>query len=312
MQVFAKILADSISKDGIRLRSFEIVAHRFILAEINTHKVLSRNYRSSRAVPVKRLITEVREHPAIPVTWGMNVAGMHTSIIADAETAKKAEEIWRKAANAAADYAQELMDIGIHKQWANRVMEPYMWAKGIITSSDMANFYALRLPPDAQPEFRALAEAMQAAEAKSKPRRMKHGMWHLPYVDLSDKEEFCQIERFVDANPDVDLGSWTTKEERTMELARRMSVARCARVSYRGFDDPNARIEKELELYSKLLTSQPLHASPAEHQATPDYLIGRGKKRRWANRDLHGNLYGWVQYRKTLPGEAVWDYTRHG
>lgn len=312
MEVSAKILADSISKDGIRLRSFEVVAHRFILPEVNTHRVMSRNYRSSRAVPVKKLISEVREHPAMPVIWCMNVPGMHSSVLADAETAAKASAIWLEASNSAADYAQKLLDLGIHKQWANRLMEPFMWVRGIITGSDFANFYGLRLPEDAQPEFRALAKAMQDAEAKSKPRRMKNGMWHLPYVDLSDREEFGQIEKYIHDNPGLDLGVYETSEDRFMELARRISVARCARVSYKGFDDAPARIGKELELYSKLLQSQPLHASPAEHQATPDYMIGRGKKRKWANPSLHGNLYGWVQYRKTLSGEAMWDYNRHG
>lgn len=57
--ISAKIIADS-EFDGVRLVTFEVEFHRFILPEINTHRVFSRNYQSSRAVPVKSLIEQVK------------------------------------------------------------------------------------------------------------------------------------------------------------------------------------------------------------------------------------------------------------
>ena len=56
---------------------------------------------------------------------------------------------------------------------------------------------------------------------------------------------------------------------------------------------------KDLGLYERLVGSQPLHASPTEHQATPDELIDD----MWLNEDLHGNFSGWIQFRKSIPGE---------
>jgi len=47
----AFILADSISPAGHRLTTFEIQLPKVLLAEYNTHRALSRNFSSSRAIP---------------------------------------------------------------------------------------------------------------------------------------------------------------------------------------------------------------------------------------------------------------------
>jgi len=49
---------------------------RFIHAELMTHRCFSRNARSSRAVPVQRLINEAEANPVIPWHWGKNQPGM--------------------------------------------------------------------------------------------------------------------------------------------------------------------------------------------------------------------------------------------
>jgi hypothetical protein len=66
-----------------------------------------------------------------------------------------------------------------------------------------------------------------------------------------------------------------------------------------------------LKLFERLVGAQPLHASPAEHQATPD-VYDQGKfgapwpdSYCWEKYELHGNFRGWIQYRKTLHGEFV-------
>ena len=79
----AKVICDSVSPSGERLTTVEVEFHRFILPELNTHRVFSRNYQSSRAVPVQKMIDQVRDNPAIPVHWGKNQAGM----VADEESA---------------------------------------------------------------------------------------------------------------------------------------------------------------------------------------------------------------------------------
>jgi hypothetical protein len=62
----AKILADSISPDGVRLTSFELTYPRIIHAEMCRHRMHSRCVSSSRAIPIQRFITQVENDPYIP------------------------------------------------------------------------------------------------------------------------------------------------------------------------------------------------------------------------------------------------------
>lgn len=96
----------------------------------------------------------------------------------------------------------------------------------------------------------------------------------------------------------------------------KLSVARCARVSYLTTEGSKPTIEADLALYDRLVGSIPLHASPAEHQAKPDWRVETRQKRGggrplvyptvgpWERPDAHGNLPGWVQHRKTLTNEC--------
>ena len=173
---------------------------------------------------------------------------------------------------------------------------------------------ASRDHPDAQPEIQELARLMKQAYQESLPNPVHLGEWHLPYItdeDWKAAERHCQIGRIT-----RDMPSYKEK----LEIVRKVSVARCARVSYKAFDGSVAPIEKDLELFEQLLVSQPLHASPAEHQATPDTMMTvereehidedgttkhLGVEDEWVNKQYHGNFRGWIQYRKTIPNEFV-------
>jgi hypothetical protein len=80
-------------------------------------------------------------------------------------------------------------------------------------------------------------------------------------------------------------------------------LARCASTSYKTVDGFDMTLERAIDLHDKLLASSPLHASPAEHQAQADVLDDYGA---WENPNQWGNLQHFRQYRKMLPGEAVW------
>ena len=180
----------------------------------------------------------------------------------DDDAVSKVREYWETMANIAADNAYDLNNpYNLHKQWVNRILEPYMWAHGVITSTNWANFYRLRLAEDAQPEFRALAKAMFDAHKASKPRQLLWGEWHLPYV--------------------------TFDEKRNLESLELISAARCARVSYAPIDG-NADISRELERANKLAHSG--HMSPFEHQAMAGYAVK-------ASGNFRG---GWIQYRDCM------------
>ena len=265
MSISATVVADSVSEAGIRLTTLQVTMHRFVLAEFNTHRVFSRNFRSSRAVPVKKLLEEVRESPAIPVEWLSNQKGMQGGEELVGDNRKYVETVWRAAARSAASYAELMAKAGLHKSWANRVIEPFLYVHGVVTATEWDNFFELRDHPDAQPEIRALARAMRTAIDNSMPRFLLTGKaWHTPYINdgitLKDRG-----------------GLWKD--------CIKCSVARCARVSYKTHDDRFPNLQEDLDLYDRLMCSAPEHASPAEHQATP----GTG----W----MTGNFRGWLQFR---------------
>ena len=297
----AVVIADSISPEGVRLITFQLRYWRPIHAELMTHRLFSRNAGSSRARPSAKIIEQVRNEPWGPIHWGANQAGMqaHEQI----QHVEHAKDRWLWAAQQAADAAEGMLGINLHKQIVNRLLEPFTYIDVVVTATDFNNWFALRDHPDAQPEIQELARLMKEAMQDSIPKSIHYGEWHLPYITEDDwkaAERFCQIGRITRDMP---------RYEEKLDIVRKVSVARCARVSYKAFDGKVAPIEEDLKLFEKLLGSQPMHASPAEHQATPDesewIVVDDVEDRVWKNRDYHGNFQGWIQYRKTIPNEFV-------
>lgn len=266
----AKIVCDSVSAaTGIRLTTLQLVYPRFIHAEFMTHRVFSRNASSSRAIPVSKMLEQVRNNPAMPSHWGKNQPGMQAEEELSVLEAAKAKTLWLEAANAAADIAEQMKDSNVHKQVANRILEPFQYIHVVVTATEWDNFFMLRDHPDAQPEIKELAIEIKGAMKNSIPNTKVLGPhvsnWHLPYIQDG---EFRESEG---------------------ELARKCSAARCARVSYLNHDGSSPSIAKDMTLYKQLIESEPMHASPVEHQATP------------TEDDLfYKNFKGWIPFRKVL------------
>jgi len=257
----ARVLTDSVSPAGIRLTTMEVRFPRFVLSEFNTHRVLSKNSASSRAVPTNKMIDRALENPAMPVEWGVNKAGMSASEALTEEQAEEARAEWLRARDSAVEHVRNLQKFNVHKQVINRVLEPFMWHTVIVTATEWENFYSLRCAPNAQPEIRVAAELMREAMNASQPRTVGIGDWHLPLVQ--DDERDLPIEQL-----------------------KKISAARCARVSYLTHDGKRD-IAKDIELCDRLLTDR--HLSPFEHVATP------------ANdSEFHANFRGWIQMRKSV------------
>lgn len=299
MTITAKVIADSVGERSPRITTLQLRYPKFIHGEFMTHRVFSRNASSSRAIPVERLIKDVLDDPTMPAAWFKNKKGMQGAEEIFGAEARMLEVAWLRACEFAIDQARAMLEIGAHKQHINRVIEPFCHINVVVTATAWSNFFALRCHPDAQPEMRLLAEAIRAAMVASTPKLLKSGEWHLPYCpDAHGKP--CGL-------PD-NLGS---------DDAIKASVARCARVSYLTQDGLPPRIEDDLALYDRLVAAVPLHASPAEHQATPDRWedgardlgfaessAGAHNSTGWVRPDLHGNFSGWVQFRKTLSDEC--------
>lgn len=297
----AKVLADSRSPAGHRLTTLEATFPRFVLAEFNTHRVFSRNSASSRAIPIAKQLRRVLEEPYVPIEFGANQPGMQAGPALSGEKEEAAEREWLRARDDAVrrvlglvtnpDAAGgELLDIleqveqatrtrnrpaewlNVHKQVANRLLEPFMWHTVIVTATEWDNFWNLRCHPDAQPEIRLVAETMRDTAKTSEPEELAEGEWHLPLVRPEDRDQVASIEDLI-----------------------KISAGRCARVSYlthAGKRDLGA----DIELHDRLLESG--HMSPLEHPARP-LTTEELEKNEWS-----GNFHGWHPYRKTISGEA--------
>lgn len=302
----ATILADSISEEGVRLTTMELVYPRFIHSELMTHRVFSRNASSSRAIPTKRAIKMIREHPAVPASWRMNQPGMQGYEFAPDDIAALAQDVWLEAMESAIRHAEAMDALGIHKQVVNRITEPFAHIKVVVTSVYWDNWFGLRDHPAADPTIAALAAEMRKAYDASTPKLLKRGEWHLPYFREEDHQlisDYLSRSWTEQTGESEDTMPLCPLDEEWQALARNISAARCARTSYNNHDNTPNDVAKDIDLHNRLLKDQPIHASPAEHQATPDFKINQ--RGMWMNPKLHGNLHGWIQYRKTLENETM-------
>jgi hypothetical protein len=290
MSYQAKILADSISPGGVRLTTLWVTFPRFILAEVNTHRMLSRNSNSSRAIPPERQIEAVRTKPFVPETFNKRVKGMGVGeALPDQE---KARRQWIFAARYACRAAENLLALDVDKSRVNRLLEPFLWHSAVITATEWSNFFALRDSPQAQPEFQITARLMREVMEASEPRLLTYGDWHLPGVD--DDE-------LGDALVEADDANDKRAVAQTWEYWKRVSAGRLARwTSYdkTEYEEPDSARDRCTNLISSF------HLSPLEHQARPfsrdeDEWVGSGMLNPFA-----GNFRGWVQFRKEIPNES--------
>lgn len=306
MTISAKIIAHSIAPNGQMIVTWELEYQRFIHGEFMTHRLFSRNAASSRAIPVATIIKQVRNDPAMPIHWGENQAGMQAkNVLSDALT-HSAKYLWKKAANFAADIAEGLTKIGLHKQATNRILEPFQTMKTVMTATCMDNFFWLRNHEDAQPEIKELARLMWEALQASTPNKLEPGDWHVPYFGN---------------------GQWFAKRDE-MPLADALAISSscCAQVSYRKLDDT---LEKAQMVYKRLVDSEPVHASPFEHQATPmpnlfdapafekGPIVSAHGYWMWPKGVTHvdrngqywsGNFISWIQHRQLIPNNVCTKY----
>lgn len=252
------------------LWTFELMYPRYIHSEFMTHRVFSRNASSSRAIPVKRMIEQVRENTVIPPKVFMNQKGMVGETEADPVTTTAFHVLWKAAAENACKTVEMMERFGIHKQHVNRILEPFQFIKVIVTATDWCNFFALRLAPDAQPEIRELASAIY--DEMNRYHNKDVGVLEL------DKEHIVVSLPYITDEDIKEIG----KEE--YHLLMKISAARCARVSYNNHDGSKPDIEKDLKLYGHLYDSK--HMSPMEHACIRDDSYRK-----------NANLTGWKSLR---------------
>jgi thymidylate synthase ThyX len=270
-KISARIVADSITKDGKRITSIVAVIPRIVLAELNTHRALSKNSASSRAIPFPKMCDMVVNEPFIPMLFQKTHKGMQgTEQFTEVSDIAQCVNMWLDARDKAVASAKELDNFGVTKQLCNRILEPFMYHTVLLTATEWQNFIALRAHKDAEVHIQDFAYKVIDVLNASTPRLLMEGEWHIPFGDnilISGLEG-------LEAN--------TTK---TIKIA----TARCARVSYNNFEGKDD-YEADIKLHDQLLESG--HMSPFEHCAQA------------ASGDtISGNFVGYVQYRKMFSGE---------
>jgi len=280
-----ELMADSLApgasyrglEDTTRITTMVAKFYRGVLAEVNTHRLFSRNSASSRAKSIKVVISEVMENPYIPL-FTENRKGMSGDLL-DLDQQRIAAEgqlLMRDAAVAQAlglllneavdprtirDTWRELVDryyqqvylgkgepipgaLNIHKQNVNRWLEPFMWHEAVITSTHWKNFVELRDHDEADPAIHALGRLVADALEFSTPVER---IVHAPFG-----------QRAADA-----INPLSTDAFDAAVQAAEITSGSAAQVSYRPVNSDSATDAGKLA--KRLLAMN--HMSPFEHAA---------------------------------------------
>lgn len=275
------ILISENVQTGQVLPTLRLTYPRFIHAELMTHRALSRNAASSRAIPIKRMIERVMEDPAVPLHWGKAQKGMQASQETDALVSCPTfsggcedltnVEAWLRARDFAVQMARAYDEAGYHKQVANRLLEPFAHITVVATATlpEWESVLWLRDHKDAEPHFQMLASEIKVALATARRQPVNIGEWHLPFVKADEGPLF---ERQV------------------------LSIARCAHTSYDTVDGYKMDYERAHRIVKDMTGADRLHASPFEHQA-------RASEHALASNNFSG---GWMQLRELVEDEMIW------
>lgn len=296
-KISAEIIADSVDTRGNRITSFLLTFPRFILPELLTHRMFSRNSASSRAIPFEKMVESAQNDPFAPIAWQKEHKGMQgTEYFTDEREILECQRRWRNATNRAIQSAMMMngLEINISKQLCNRLLEPFLWNKVLVTATHFDNFFDLRCPKilheangkiynslkdwnnvdkdiqynglscmhpnnssQAEIHIQALAEAMWDARNESKPQLLQDGQWHLPF---SNKINNSELSEYSFHKKDGICRAETPLDDSKL----RVCTAKCARLSYMTFDN-GVDYAKDIQLHDQLLENR--HFSCFEHCA---------------------------------------------
>jgi len=278
---YARILLDSLSPAGKRITTFETLMPMHAWVHLLTHRMLSRNLQSSRAIPTSKLMGRAN---FVPEYWGKNVKGMQPDGQLLGLRKLTARLVWNAAQTHAKLAARILGYLGLHKETTNRVLTPYILVKGIVTATELDNFFKLRLDPHAQYDIRMIATQMQLAMNDSTPVER---YIHAPFLDrfITTTDQFVQYigKHFVD----------TADMAPELMHYMKISAARCARISYLAHDSEKIHNSADIELATRLASNG--HLSPFEHVAICTKYT-----------DQHlGNFFGWMQFRRLIENKTI-------
>ena len=344
-KISAEIIADSITPYGENLTTMRITFPRYILAELNTHRMLSKNSASSRAIPFEKMVKAVEENPFIPIAWQKDHKGMQgTEYLIDRKHENAVYE-WLKARDYAVKQARMMNNDGVTKQLCNRLLEPFMWNTVLVTATDWENFFALRCPQYQTPVSRTVEPQRSWKDllaVHSNPInaellienkdnwtfKMQHSLSgaeiHIQALAeaIWDALKESTPKKLKEGEWHIPFGDNITNKELSENLYHlggsndqlrvKIATARCARVSYTviGEEEKKSNYQNDIKLHDRLASMG--HWSPFEHCARvmddmerAYYYTSTGPTPDKFHTGVLGNFRGFIQYRKMFENENI-------
>lgn len=335
----AVVLAHSISPDGIKLCTVQKTYPRIVHAEEMTHRVMSRNSASTRAIPLVTQLRNLLTNPFIPEKFGVNMPGMQAAVNLSGMKHEHAVEIWLAGRDRALTTTIELI---LGRDIAGDLLgyDPSRdYVHGDVMLEKLDEIIAVA--PKSTDQIDLAETSMLNVHKQLAGRGLEAYMWHTVIVTATEWDNYFGLRVHPDAQGEIatiarltqdaieastptfiDYGEWHTplvdKDEFDDAFdAIRASAARCAAASYNRQMMKNP--EKEFGRYVDLRRGG--HMSPLEHQATPLTKLEWSVRRRMADVALNsifdpndgnivdqlvestqflGNFRGWRQHRKDV------------
>lgn len=282
---FVEVLEDSIDIHNQRITTLLLHFPKIVGIEFNTHRSISKNASSARAIPFDKMVQTINNSCYIPYDVRHNEKGMQGFTELNEIELEEFQELYENLYKVVRDSTININSkLKIHKQHINKILEPYMYIDMVATSTDWESFLKLRNHPEAHPEMQILAKLIQERLNSSVPNLLKAGEHHLPFITKKERQE------------------------NTIENLIKASVSRNARTSYKNFDGIHLDIPEDIKLYYKLVTSEPIHASPLEHIAVCTelkYCEYWDKYKHYHVVNKFFNLRGWKSFRFMYEVEGI-------
>ena len=145
-KIEAKIVADSKNPQGDRITTYLLTVPQIIVKELLRHRMFSFSSSSMRAIPFNKVLGDIRENMFVPLAFQSHHSGMQGSEYLMGEESEKAKQQWIESGLRACEEAERLYNLGVTKQLCSRIIEPFGYAKILITATEFENFFELRMP----------------------------------------------------------------------------------------------------------------------------------------------------------------------
>ena len=326
------IIADSIH-EGKRITSYILTVPQIIVKELLRHRMFSFSSSSMRAIPFNKMIADTRENMFVPLAFQKHHSGMQGNEYLSLKENEKAKQQWINAAQIALKEAGALYNLGVTKQLCSRIIEPYGYAKILVTATEWDNFFELRCPKYegkvntwkswkdmlyiassdselAKDDYNTLKDSSLVEKLKYSTsgaeihiQALAEAMWDAKNEstpkELKEGEWHIPFGDRIVGMPNYteDGLDYTDNSDLTKV---KIATARCARLSYMTFDG-EIDYNKDIELHNMLLNSK--HLSPFEHCARVPF--NKMDEEGWTHTDSTGNLWSgnfkkWIQYRQLI------------